>query len=155
MILCPEYDRQREWGKSSRMTEKEFFKTILNRPPCADKVWQYIVCVHNPYEPIPTIRELHEKLGFSKVSLNRALNLLVDQNYLRAIGKAAWRKLYVNPGHIWVGNEESRQMQIRKLDAMALRHPPRLPGDAPVPPRNKKGQPSNLKRKPNVRTENL
>lgn len=147
MIPCPEYKRQQDWGKTDRMTEKDFFDIILDRPPCADKIWQYIIYVHNPYEPMPTIRELQQKFGFSKVALNNALNLLIAQNYLRAIGKAAWRKLYVNPGHIWIGSEQSRQLQIKKLDTMARTRPPKSQDDPPTPPRNKKGQPSNLKRR--------
>lgn len=147
MILCPEYNRQLDWGKTARMNTQEFSELILTRPPCADKLWYYVLYLHNPYEPMPTIRELQQQLGFSKVALSKALNLLVEQNFLRAIGKAAWRKLYVNPGHIWIGNEQSRQMQIRKLDAMAEKRPPKLEDGSLPPPRNKKGQPSNLTRK--------
>jgi hypothetical protein len=85
----------------------------------AKEIFIYLTYSHNPYEPLPTGRKIRQMFGFSKESIYQGLAGLLKYNIVKAVGDGTHRKLYINPGVIWKGSEETRQFQIKKLEAMA------------------------------------
>lgn len=79
----------------------------------------YLTYSHNPYEPLPTGRKIRQMFGFSKESIYQGLAGLLKHNIVKAVGTGTHRKLYINPGVIWKGSDETRHFQIKKLEAMA------------------------------------
>lgn len=82
-------------------------------------LWFYCVHLHNPREPVPSPAGYARHYECSPSSVYAAYAALKDAGILIDVYEQGDLYTYLNPVAVWNGNEQSRQIQMVKLNKMA------------------------------------